>query len=273
LGTCNLLLREVKEEAQGTIALFFSAEASTRTREQFEEYVHLHLVRRGIPGSVNRRRLFRCLKCGTAIADIVVRRRKERGQNNLRCPVCEEIVSLVDSQHLDGGPSEAAQAMERFADQRRDSEVAQTIILGKQATGDYDIFLCSSEEHMPTVRHIGEQLQERRFLPWFDEWNSRPGLPWQKIGAAAVFVGKGRAPWEDKDLSAILRRFARRRSPIIPVLLPGCDHPPELPSYLEGRNWIDFRQPDPIRRLISAMTDKLSEQDRVGPAGSRYPAP
>ncbi|MBI4591089.1 MAG: toll/interleukin-1 receptor domain-containing protein [Candidatus Rokubacteria bacterium] len=49
----------------------------------------------------------------------------------------------------------------------------------------------------PVVKRIGDQLKATGILPWLDEWELRPGLPWQKalgeqiksIKSAAVFVG------------------------------------------------------------------------------------
>ena len=104
--------------------------------------------------------------------------------------------------------------------------------------------------------------------PWLDEWELRPGLPWQPlleeqigtIKSAAVFVGKnGTGPWQDMELYAFLRKFAKRegqKCPVIPVILPDCENPPELPTFLESMTWVDFRKPDPdpLERLIWGIT-------------------
>jgi hypothetical protein len=94
--------------------------------------------------------------------------------------------------------------------------------------GDFDVFLCHNGEDKPAVKRIGELLKERGILPWLDEWELRPGLPWQsalgqqigQIKSAAVFVGKnGRGTWQDLELEAFLRQFVKRGCPVIPVLL------------------------------------------------------
>lgn len=100
-----------------------------------------------------------------------------------------------------------------------------------------------------------------------DEWELRPGLPWQElleeqigqIKSAAVFVGKnGMGPWQQQELNAFLREFVRRRCPVIPVLLEDAPTEPELPIFLQGMTWVDFRkkEPDPMEQLVWGITGK-----------------
>lgn len=129
----------------------------------------------------------------------------------------------------------------------------------------FDVFLCHNSADKQDVMRIGELLKFRNIRPWLDEWNLRPGLPWQKelekqinfIGAAAVFVGdNGIGPWQDLELNAFLRQFVKRMCPVIPVILSSCLKPPELPVFLEGLTWVDFRKksPDPLEQLIWGIT-------------------
>jgi hypothetical protein len=117
------------------------------------------------------------------------------------------------------------------------------------------------------VRDIGEGLKDLGLLPWFDEWELQPGLPWQKllesqiehIKSAAVFVGKeGIGPWQQMELEAFLREFVRRDCSVIPVLLPDAPKEPHLPLFLKGITWVDFRQenPDPMEQLLWGITGK-----------------
>ena len=157
--------------------------------------------------------------------------------------------------------------MDQAADEQRDRETAQTILQGKIETGAFDVFLCHNGEDKAAVKKIAEELKERGILPWLDEWELRPGLPWQplleqqikQIKSAAVFVGKnGRGPWQDMELYAFLRRFTKReeKGPVIPVILVDCMNEPDLPAFLEGMTWVDFRkqEPDPMERLIWGIT-------------------
>jgi len=131
----------------------------------------------------------------------------------------------------------------------------------------FDVFLCHNDKDKPEAKRIGELLKERGIVPWLDEWQLRPGLPWQRlleqqipqIQAAAVFVGKdGIGPWQQMELEAFLRQFVHRGCPVIPVLLENAPEEPDLPTFLKGMTWVDFRKqdPDPMERLIWGITGK-----------------
>ncbi len=130
---------------------------------------------------------------------------------------------------------------------------------------EFDVFLCHNSQDKPEVRNIAQQLQQLGLNPWLDEWHLQPGLPWQRelerqirnIKSAAVFVGKsGLGPWQEMEIEAYLRRFVKQGSPVIPVLLPNAPEQPELPIFLEGMTWVDFRAPEPMNRLIWGITGK-----------------
>lgn len=135
----------------------------------------------------------------------------------------------------------------------------------KRAAGIYDVFMCHHSEDKPEVKAVGELLKERGYLPWLDEWELQPGLIWQAelqnqlqaVESAAIFVGSsGIGPWQNVEINAILRQFVERGRPAIPVILPSCKHIPELPLFLSGHTWVDFRMldPDPLKRLIWGFT-------------------
>lgn len=138
----------------------------------------------------------------------------------------------------------------------------------KRTEGQFDVFLCHNNVDKTDVKAIGKRLMELGCLPWLDEWNLQPGLPWQaaleteitKIKSAAVIVGQnGIGPWQDMEIEGILREFIRRKCPVIPVILPSCTSIPELPLFLGGFTWVDFRkmEPDPLRQLIWGITGSL----------------
>ncbi len=140
----------------------------------------------------------------------------------------------------------------------------------KRAAGEFDVFLCHNIADKAMVKEIGRQLMDRGILPWLDEWELRPGIPWQnlleeeisKIKAAAVFVGgEGIGPWQRQELDGFLRQFAQRHCPVIPVLLPGAPGEPRLPMFLTGMTWVDFRitNPDPMERLVWGITGQRPE--------------
>ncbi|MFN7522174.1 MAG: TIR domain-containing protein, partial [Aphanizomenon sp.] len=74
---------------------------------------------------------------------------------------------------------------------------------------------------------------------------------------AAVFVGNsGLGPWQNEEIKAFIRAFVNRKCPVIPVLLPNAPQKPQIPLFLEGLMWVDFRQrdPEPLGQLIWGIT-------------------
>jgi len=136
--------------------------------------------------------------------------------------------------------------------------------------GEFDVFLCHNWADKPAVKRIALQLKQAGVFPWLDVWELPPGQPWQPllerqidtIKSAAVFIGAaGIGPWQEQELEAFLRRFAKRKIPVIPVLLMDAPIKPELPLFLEGMTWVDFRiaDPDPLAMLIWGITGEKPE--------------
>jgi hypothetical protein len=141
----------------------------------------------------------------------------------------------------------------------------QILLQEKVDTGNFDVFLCHNNRDKPAIRRIGERLKTVGILPWLDEWELRPGLPWQPaleaqiehIKTAAVFVGNdGIGPWQEQEINAFLREFVNRSCPVIPVLLEYAPSEPKLPIFLKGITWVDFRkrEPDPWKQLLWGIT-------------------
>lgn len=137
----------------------------------------------------------------------------------------------------------------------------------KIADGDFDVFLCHNSQDKALINDIYERLLRRGILPWLDEKELRPGLPWQtgleqqieKIRAAAVFIGpSGVGPWQHHELRAFLIQFSQRGGtvPIIPVFLPGAPPDIKMPVFLQDMTKVDFNKtlPDPLDRLVFGIT-------------------
>ncbi len=153
----------------------------------------------------------------------------------------------------------------RAAQQAEQHQRVRQLLERRRAAGEFDVFLCHNVADKPAVRDLGLRLRERGILPWLDEWELQPGMPWQRlleqqigrIRSAVVFVGReGIGPWQRQELDGFLREFANRKCPVIPALLPGAPEKPGLPLFLEGMTWVDFRirDPDPMVRLIWGIT-------------------
>lgn len=266
-GKCGIFLREV-EEGRGELALFFDTIAGEHARYLFEEYIRAHLLRRALPESIRRRRIFVCPECATSLTEMQVNRRRERGYNWIECNVCSKQFSLLDHEdRLKSIRPSAIPKMDLAADIQRERETAASTLQGKIETDDFDVFLCHNSRDKEIVKKIGMQLKEMGLLPWLDEWELQPGLPWlpaleekiQRIKSAAVFVGiDGVGPWQRREIDALLREFVDRKCPVIPIRLPDVNKKPKLPVFLKGMTWVDFNKtdPDPMEQLIWGITGK-----------------
>lgn len=149
-------------------------------------------------------------------------------------------------------------------------KTAAAVLKRKTEAGIFDVFLCHNNRDKSTIKKIAEDLKVQGVLPWLDEWELRPGLPWQRaleqqietVQSAAVFVGaEGIGPWQHQELDAFLRKFVQRERPVIPVLLPAASTVPKLPLFLEEMMWVDFRvsDPDPMERLLWGITGQRGD--------------
>src|SRR5262249_31211844 len=150
--------------------------------------------------------------CGISISNQIIRYRRAQNRDWLRCSACDTHINITEHiQQYTMLSSHRIQVMDYAADKQRERETAQSILQGKIATGDFDVFLCHNTVDKHYAKHIGKQLKEQGILPWLDEWELQPGLPWQKlleeqierIKSAAVFVGRdGLGPWQNLETMA-----------------------------------------------------------------------
>lgn len=250
-GMCGIWL-EVVEDGKGALTLFFDEDATNETRFHFEEYVQVHLQRKALPETVISRQIYKCEVCRFVASDQLIRMRAERGFKWFNCPVCGTEVDFRDhKERLRGTSLSRVPEMDTAADLQRALATAQSTVQGKQETKDFDVFLCYNVADRLAIIDIANGLKERGFLPWLDEWELQPGLPWQSslelqiamIRSAAVFVGAGGiGPWQRQEIDALLRQFVKRGCPVIPVILSNAPLKPDLPTFLEGLRWVDFRK-------------------------------
>jgi hypothetical protein len=117
------------------IGLFFDEGATDATRFYFEEYIRVHLERRGVKNSMLRRRIFVCSVCRTPVSELQATRRTERGFKWISCNVCDSRVSLLDrEERLAAEPKSFIAEMDRSADRDRNSQAASFVYDGKVAT-------------------------------------------------------------------------------------------------------------------------------------------
>src|SRR5258708_21115077 len=130
--------------------------------------------------------------------------------------------------------------IDQSTNSKREREAIDSVRQGLQDR-PFDIFLCHNSEDKSDVKKMAKQLQEHGFRPWLDEWELRPGLPWQRLleaqieqmRSAAVFVGAaGIHPWQRMELEAFPGIFVEQGKPVIPVLLESAPQLPQLPPFL-----------------------------------------
>jgi len=138
------------------------------------------------------------------------------------------------------------------------------------AEKSFDVFLSYNSKDRSAVIALAERLKAYGLKVCLDVWELRPGHPWGEFFASikssrsvAVLVGSdGIAPWDDgeMEMKAYLQTlFLDRKLPVIPVLLPGCPHQPDLPDFLKEFAWVDLRdnnEEDGLLRLIWGITGK-----------------
>ena len=118
-------------------------------------------------------------------------------------------------------------------------------------TSAYDVFLCHNSADTTEIREIAHSLAACGLNPWFDDTQLGGGSRWQdeisdqiiRIPCAAVFVGSfGVGPWQRLEIQALLQEFVDRRCTLIPVILASAPAKPDVPVFLRGLTWIDFRK-------------------------------
>jgi WD40 repeat protein len=271
---CGVFLTNLGNgRAELTLFYFDAPEA---IRRQFEDYVFTHLTRRASSEAIGVRRAVICGKCGKSQPDALVRMCETQGRTSFFCYACGKPIPMSTVSEAPHGDDDAVDAIDRRADAARDQETARIALAGKRIVNDFDVFLCHNSVDKDAVKRLARQLAERGVNAWLDEWQLRPGLPWQRalekqiaqIQSAAVFVGaSGIGPWQYNELEAVLHEFVKRGVPVIPVLLDNAGAAPDLPMFLRGRTWVDFREtiPPPLDQLVWGITgqppDRTSYED------------
>src|SRR5947207_5598766 len=246
-----------------------------QAEDLFVWHLELKQLHQTAPPSQVRQRDFICSTCGEAFTKMQVNTRLACGFMSIRCSACDTEVSLLDRvNRLTSPPPSLITATKQESNNQRNGESTMLILPSKIVMQNFDVFLCHHGVDKLAVKQIGKQLKLYGLLPWLDEWELRPGLPWQQvleeqishIKTVAVFVGKnGLGPWQYQELAVFLHEFAARGRPVIPVLLPDAPQEPTLPMFLKAMTWVDFRvqDPDPLQQLYWGITGRRAAGERM----------
>lgn len=125
----------------------------------------------------------------------------------------------------------------------------------EQTNTTRDLFISFNTSDRAAVLKVRENLQLRSITTFYDGADLTPGEPWfdeleaalRRVRAVAVFIGKdGLGTVQKREMQFALawqgnEEKARRRFPVIPVLLEGAE-PESISGFLALNTWVDLRR-------------------------------
>jgi len=153
---------------------------------------------------------------------------------------------------------------------RRITNAGHAAVSSPSEDKGYDVFLAHNSNDKSHVEAIGKQLRRRRLHPWLDKWYIPPGRMFQKeiehalssSKSIAIFIGSnGLGRWETMEMRSAISQFVDREAPVIPVLLPGIEHP-ELPPFMREFAWVKFKclnDPEAIENLVWGIKGQVQQ--------------
>jgi hypothetical protein len=216
-------------------------------------YIERH-IKQYAQGEIVRHWHAQCEHCQASVdAHDAIEARLHEGKAWMWCQYCDDAKApLPLAIYKAGQPgrlSKESYALDTQVERRRSAEAGVSVIEAKEHLGEFDVFLCYNSTDRPAVEELARRLRERGLRPWLDVWETRPGLPWlavleqqiRHVRSAAVIVGPdGPGPWQNQEINAFIRQFVQRQCPVIPVLLPGQETKPELPTFLDAMHHVDL---------------------------------
>lgn len=243
-------------DALGKVTAFFGPQTPKTTMLTFLRYIKRQLQDMAFDGSVHWERVYQC-GCGYNIPEDAIALRRTSGKKTVVCPVDEQHIPLDDLAALSGHPDVEVDRQLELSDEERLRQ-SRLSVLNERVQGDfYHVFLCHNSRDKPSVRILAARLRDQGVLPWLDERGILAGTQFvpeiesviDRIPSAVVTIGShslGR--WQTQEYYAFIQRYVERRQKnssahfnLIPVFLPGAPTQPNLPPFLRGFNWVDFR--------------------------------
>lgn len=134
-----------------------------------------------------------------------------------------------------------------------------------QNQAEFDVFLCHNSKDKPEVKEIRDRLKQFGIRPWLDEQELIAGGSWLtllqeqivQVNSAAIFFGShGIGKVQKYEIEILSNEAVERELSLIPVLLNSIIEEPELSPLLKLRGWVDFREPEPIKKLFEGIKGK-----------------
>ena len=274
LGKVHGVLLRTAETGRGLLDVFFDEVASLDSKALFLRFVHEHLQREALPGSLKRERIYYCpnTRCRKEVRDrVAVEERIAKGLTSIRCLYCDGSIELIDVLERRFGDPEVQRQAEAIQDEgarRRDQEVgvANTI----------DVFLSYNRLEVELVAELAQELRQRGLRPWFDRDDIVGGDPFprtiedaiSRAKTAAFIVGTSGVGkrWHERERQALIQRSVEKGLRVIPVLLPGVD---KIPDGFEPVQCVRFarsvRETTTLDSLERAIASQSSAIDSSGP--------
>jgi len=130
-----------------------------------------------------------------------------------------------------------------------------------------DVILCYSDDDLPEVQTLDQELKDRGVDTWRLGLNASSlqlkvltdvDEQLNRIWSLAVCIGKGIPPWKQDIVADVILEFREAHRPVIPVILNTVpDGDIRLPVYLRRLGLVDFRSSDPVPldRLVLGITE------------------
>ena len=265
------------DDAKGKLTVFFGPDVNRITKLTFLRYVNHHLEKMAFAGTLKRERIYYC-NCGypEPLSDEIIKWRANLGAKNVICQACGRFTPIDDLAEQSGvSDRTVVMGMQQALDElERQSRL--TVFTEREHIMEYHIFLCHNTKDKPEVRLLYNKLREQGILPWMDEKGILKGQQFvpelesaiDRVPNVAVIIGPNSfGRWQEQEYYAFLQRYVEyrqtesmRKPKIIPILLPGAPARPELPVFLRGFNWVDFRKDgldnhEEMRALVEAVLD------------------
>lgn len=240
-GEYGIFLREL-EEGKGELVVFYGVNSDNSLRALFEEFIHTHLKRRALPGTIVQKKIVACAICGFVVTEQLLRLRTERGFNWVGCPVCNNEISFVErpqEKREIEARQETLGKMDEIANTHRAVEANVAILEGKKTTDDFDVFISYSQEDGAWVKDWLLPRLEQHGIYVFQEKNFELGKPLIEN----IEIALNRCPrtlliltptwvankWKTFD-SLLLQTEdpANVQRRMIPILLQPCDIPKRI---------------------------------------------
>lgn len=262
--TCGLVSDMSHGEGSGGVSIFFSSATPVEVKVLFVRFVHEHLRRRSLLGSLRRERIYRCSGCQEEIENQrAVEKRLADGKPTIICQYCDrEIVlfDLLEEKFADPKLLRRVQMLEEEVNEKRNEEVGLTTAWAKENLGEFDVFIAHNSIDSRMVQSLADQLKRRGLSPWLDVEQIPPGRWFQdiiqevipKVRCAAICISvDGFGKWQILEMRAFIQQCVEAGVPVIPVLLPGAKDIPASATFLRQLRLVHFR-------------GKSIEEDRAG---------